>query len=118
MSSSLTRLAVYGTLAPGRANHHHLAMIDGRWFSGFVRGTLVQAGWGADMGYPGLIPDPEGDSVDVMVLEADDLPAHWDRLDAFEGEEYERIVIEVESDAGTVLASIYVIRDKKVSLHL
>jgi len=28
------RLATYGTLAPGRPNHHHLDGLDGRWFDG------------------------------------------------------------------------------------
>ena len=109
--SSHTRLAVYGTLAPGRRNHHQVSMLSGCWFEGQVRGKLIQAGWGADMGYPGLIPNPEGDAINVMVLESHDLPHHWDRLDAFEGEEYQRIVIDVECAEGTVAASIYVIRD-------
>jgi gamma-glutamylcyclotransferase (GGCT)/AIG2-like uncharacterized protein YtfP len=38
------RLATYGTLAPGRVNHHQLAGLDGHWRQGTVKGTLVDAG--------------------------------------------------------------------------
>jgi len=41
-----TRLATYGTLAPGRPNHGQLTGLSGRWLVGHVRGSLVQAGWG------------------------------------------------------------------------
>jgi len=52
------RLATYGSLAPGRRNHHQLDGLAGRWFRGYVRGTLVDAGWGAGLGYPALVLDP------------------------------------------------------------
>ena len=83
--SAETRLATYGTLAPGRVNNHQLADLSGRWLQGTVRGRLVEAGWGADLGYPGLILDPSGPPVEVYVFESPDLPGHWPRLDAFEG---------------------------------
>ena len=38
------RLAVYGTLAPGRPNHHQLSALSGRWSEGHVRGQLHEAG--------------------------------------------------------------------------
>ncbi len=44
----MERLATYGTLAPGRANHHQLDGLAGRWFVGSVRGRLFASGWGAD----------------------------------------------------------------------
>jgi gamma-glutamylcyclotransferase (GGCT)/AIG2-like uncharacterized protein YtfP len=59
------RLATYGTLAPGRVNHHHLADLTGRWILGSVTGHLVQRGWGATLGYPALIPAPDGTEVEV-----------------------------------------------------
>ena len=55
-----SRLATYGTLAPGRVNHHELAGLKGVWQQGTVRGKLVAAGWGATLGYPALILDPQG----------------------------------------------------------
>lgn len=103
-----TRFAVYGTLAPGRPNHHQLAGIDGRWCDGTVRGRLVAKGWGAQQGYPALILDPAGDPIAVQLFTAPDLPAHWPRLDAFEGEEYRRVVAEVTVGDAVVGAWIYV----------
>jgi gamma-glutamylcyclotransferase (GGCT)/AIG2-like uncharacterized protein YtfP len=103
------RLATYGTLGPGRPNHHHLADLAGRWLKGTVRGRLVAEGWGAAMGFPALALDPEGEAVEVDVLESPDLPGAWARLDAFEGREYRRIVTEVETAEGRLEASIYVL---------
>jgi hypothetical protein len=57
---SMCRLAVYGTLAPGRPNHHQLNSLSGRWIKGTVRGQLLQEGWGAELGYPGIVLDLDG----------------------------------------------------------
>jgi gamma-glutamylcyclotransferase (GGCT)/AIG2-like uncharacterized protein YtfP len=102
------RLAVYGTLAPGRVNHHQLAGLNGDWRRGSVRGHLVEAGWGATLGFPALSLDPDGPVVDVLLFESPDLPAHWERLDAFEGDGYRRVVTMVRTDDGDVDACIYV----------
>ena len=104
------RLATYGTLAPGRPNEGQLAGLEGRWCHGVVRGTLIQSGWGADLGYPALVLDPAGPEVAVQVFESPTLPQHWERLDAFEGPGYERVLTSVSTPAGTVAASIYVHR--------
>jgi gamma-glutamylcyclotransferase (GGCT)/AIG2-like uncharacterized protein YtfP len=106
-----TRLAVYGTLAPGKPNHHQLAGLVGRWRSGIVRGRLVEAGWGAALGFPGLILDEQGEAVEVQVFESSDLPAHWPRLDAFEGAGYRRVSVPVVLAEETLAASIYVLAD-------
>ena len=102
-----TRLAVYGSLAPGRSNHAQLAGLTGRWRAGTVRGRLINAGWAAGAGYPALIPDGAGDAVPVQLFESADLPAHWDRLDAFEGEDYRRVAAPVELAGKTLEAWIY-----------
>lgn len=104
-----TRLAVYGTLAPGRVNADQLDGLQGTWRKGFVRGHLIEIGWGANLGYPGLIPDGNGDRIEVQILESTDLPQHWARLDAFEGEGYYRIPIRVEVEDGTIEAAIYAV---------
>jgi len=109
-TDGLHRLAVYGSLAPGRPNHHQLDGLRGLWFPGRVHGTLVQAGWGAGLGFPALVLDPDGPAVDVQVFESSELPAHWSRLDAFEGPGYERVATTVRVPSGDVAASIYVLR--------
>jgi gamma-glutamylcyclotransferase (GGCT)/AIG2-like uncharacterized protein YtfP len=109
-ASSEHRLATYGTLAPGRPNHHQLDGLEGRWLKGHVNGKLVDAGWGASLGYPALNLDPDGPVIGVDVFESIDLPAHWARLDAFEGTGYERVVTTVHTPTGGIEASIYVSR--------
>jgi gamma-glutamylcyclotransferase (GGCT)/AIG2-like uncharacterized protein YtfP len=109
VDGALERLATYGTLAPGRPNHHQLDGLEGRWLKGHVAGTLVDAGWGASLGYPALVLDPAGAEIAVDVFESVDLPAHWARLDAFEGSGYDRVVTTVHMHKGDVDASIYVL---------
>ena len=103
------RLAVYGSLAPGKPNEHILAAIGGTWRTGVVRGRLVSEGWGADLGFPALVLDPQGAPVEVQLLEADELVSHWDRLDAFEGDGYSRVVTDVAVGQETIPAFIYVL---------
>ncbi len=106
--SAETRLATYGTLAPGRVNHHHLSSLRGRWLTGAVRGRLVDEGWGAAQGYPAIILDESAEPVACHVFESRELPEHWPRLDAFEGGEYERVTVSVAlDDGGEVDAMIY-----------
>ena len=103
------RLATYGTLAPGRPNHHHVSALDGRWLRGHVRGTLIDAGWGADYGFPGIVLDGAGEDVIVDVLESADLPAQWSRLDEFEGPAYQRVTTIASTPDGQLEVSIYVL---------
>ena len=107
--SAETCLATYGTLAPGRVNNHQLAELKGVWHQGSVRGRLIESGWGAELGYPGLILDPSGPAIDVFIFESLDLPDHWPRLDEFEGVGYQRAVTQVSTSEGDLPASIYVI---------
>ncbi|MBX7126868.1 MAG: gamma-glutamylcyclotransferase [Cyclobacteriaceae bacterium] len=88
-------LIVYGSLAPGRENHHIVANIKGTWYPATVRGKLVQLGWGAAIGYSAFVPvsPSEANGIQAWVLHAEDLPAHWHRLDEFEGEQYVRIAV-------------------------
>lgn len=104
-----TRLAVYGSLAPGRPNHHQLSDLQGEWRAGSVRGRLVAEGWGAQLGFPGLVLDPEGDEIEVQVLASPDLPHHWARLDAFEGDGYRRVTARVAMEDGEISAWVYVV---------
>ena len=82
--------------------------IPGEWQPAIARGTLLEDGWGAAMGYPGIIPDPEGDEVSGYLFTSDELTSHWSRLDDFEGEGYRRTpIIVTTSDNQTVDAWVY-----------
>ena len=111
-SEANTALAVYGTLAPGKENHGQIAMIAGQWRLGTVRGRLAPKGWGAALGYPGLVLDPAGPTVEVQVFESRDLPAHWERLDEFEGPGYRRVPVTVDLAPAPRIASIYVLAER------
>ena len=104
---SLSRLATYGTLVPGRANADQLDGLKGAWSIGSVNGHLVEEGWGASFGCPGIRLDPDGPAVSVHVFTSDDLPAHWARLDAFEGAGYMRVSAPVTTPDGPIMAQIY-----------
>ncbi len=88
-------LAVYGTLAPGRPNHHVVAPLGGEWTDGLIEGDLLPVGWGAALGYPGFRPRAGGAAVAVNVLTAPSLATAWPTLDRFEGPGYQRILVPV-----------------------
>ena len=108
------RLFIYGSLAPNCPNHHIVAHIDGRWQSGTVEGYLVQQGWGATMGFPGIItsdPSKPKETVKGMMLTSSQLADNWIMLDDFEGEQYERVIVPVKLDSGKMEAAyIYQIK--------
>ena len=111
-SAARHRLATYGSLAPGHPNHHQLDGLEGRWSRGHVHGTLLNAGWGAGLGYPALVLGTDGSAVEVDVFASPDLPEHWSRLDEFEGAGYVRVVTTVTTASGHIDAFIYVLRSE------
>ena len=86
------RLFVDGTLAPGRPNEHVLAGIPGTGEPATVRGELLPQGWGAAVGFPAIVLGEDGPEVAGFVFSSDELDAHWERLDEFEGAGYERVL--------------------------
>jgi gamma-glutamylcyclotransferase (GGCT)/AIG2-like uncharacterized protein YtfP len=108
-----TRLAIYGTLAPGRVNHHQISALAGNWQRGTVKGKLFPSGWGAAQGFPGLILDALGPLVEVDLFESTELPEHWARLDEFEGSGYRRLVTTVDTGQGERSACIYVLAEEQ-----
>ena len=104
-------LFIYGTLQPGGPNEHVLAAIGGEWKPAIMKGTLLESGWGATLGYPGLVVDENGDDVHGHVFVSSNLHANWAYLDEFEGEQYERIVAFATLVSGErVEAHVYVLR--------
>ena len=107
----IERLFVYGTLAPGGPNEHVLSEIGGSWEAARVIGSLRQKGWGAAMGYPGIDLDEHGDEVQGFLFSSEKLSDHWAKLDAFEGNSYERVLTVVKLRGNeTVDAYIYTLK--------
>ena len=107
----MERLFTYGSLQPGGPNEGVLAPVGGEWQPAAIRGRLVEAGWGASLGFPGLVLDESADEVEGHVFASAHLGAEWARLDQFEGAEYERVVAPVTLASGEqVRAYVYVLR--------
>ena len=93
--SASHNLAAYGSLMPGRENHHLISEIEGTWETGMVLGHFYDGGWGAGLGYPSIVWEPAGEEIPVHVLVSKNLTNYWDQLDHFEGEDYHRILVPV-----------------------
>jgi gamma-glutamylcyclotransferase (GGCT)/AIG2-like uncharacterized protein YtfP len=103
------RLVVYGTLAPGRANHHIVEHIVGTWRDNvYVEGELVATGWAIQYGYPMIRWKPGASRIPSYLLISEMLPSCWADLDHFEGLEYCRILVPVFDEQGfTAVGNIY-----------
>ncbi|MEM9279460.1 MAG: hypothetical protein AAGA76_12865 [Pseudomonadota bacterium] len=55
-------------------------------------------------------PDISFNAIEVFIFESPDLPYHWERLDAFEGEGYRRKIAVAETGDGDVEVSIYEVK--------
>ena len=110
---SKERLFIYGSLQPGGPNAHVIDAIGGDWEPATVRGKLVQRGWAAEIGYPGLVLDDKEGEIAGYIFTSTNLSTKWAELDDFEGAEYERIVTRVTLSGGErVRAHVYVLRTK------
>ncbi|WP_281544858.1 gamma-glutamylcyclotransferase family protein [Grimontia sp. SpTr1] len=107
----VSRLFVYGTLAPGRPNEHVLALVPGTWEPASVKGKLLQEGWGAEQGYPGIMLEESSDNVEGFIFSSEALPSYWKRLDEFEGEGYQRVLTRAACENGKVVeAYVYALK--------
>lgn len=102
MDNPETRLIVYGSLAPGEANHFLLTGLRGEWYRCHIRGHLGQY-----RGFKSFRYDPQGQEHQAWLLESDELPRVIPDLDDFEGEEYERIIMPVQVNGRWIMAQVY-----------
>ncbi len=101
----MSSLFVYGSLQPNGPNEHVLSKISGTWQKATVIGHLVEAGWGAALGYPGVKLVENGEIIEGHVLTSVSLDTFWGELDTFEGEQYERVMTLCKLDTGERLAA-------------
>jgi gamma-glutamylcyclotransferase (GGCT)/AIG2-like uncharacterized protein YtfP len=108
----MERLFIYGSLQPGGPNEHVLAGVPGHWQPAVVKGRLVNAGWGASLGYPGLVSDECGQEVHGQILTSIELGRKWAELDQLEGDEYVRTKLTAFLRNGEkVFAYAYVLKE-------
>lgn len=109
-----TSLIIYGSLAPGESNHHIISHIPGNWQKATITGYIEDNGWSNRSGYPRFIEkqDVKQQKYSVHVFTSDRLPAYWEEIDAFEGEEdYKRIQWPyVLEDGSEFTGHIYVLK--------
>jgi gamma-glutamylcyclotransferase (GGCT)/AIG2-like uncharacterized protein YtfP len=88
MSAPCDKVFVYGTLRRGGSNHFRM---EGAEFmtAATVRARLYRIDW-----YPGLVLDDAGDDVIGEIYQVSE--RLMKQLDAFEGPEYHRVMVEVK----------------------
>lgn len=102
---TMLSLFVYGTLGPNRPNAHVMENIGGTWAEAHVFGTLKQQGWGAELGFPGIVLDQSENQVSGFVFFSDNLEQHWQALDEFEGVGYQRVPVKAHLSTGETIDS-------------
>lgn len=96
------RLALYGTLRRGEANHSLIEEVPGRWLNGVTNGDLC-----LHDSLPAFTWKLGGESVPVEILISTELPERFHRIDEFEGSNYARIWIPVQTADGLQICNIY-----------
>ncbi|EPG41401.1 hypothetical protein F907_00266 [Acinetobacter colistiniresistens] len=105
LAFTMLSLFVYGTLGPNRPNAHIMENIGGTWADAHVFGTLKQQGWGAELGFPGIVLEQTDQKVSGFVFFSDNLEQHWQALDEFEGAGYQRVPVKAHLSTGEVIDS-------------
>lgn len=99
------RLCVYGTLRPGEENFHLMEPLNGEWEDVTYPGYYTPPDDSYD--YPRIAWTPEGDENPGKLITSPGLSSKWPNFDAFEGDDYCRILTPVESKNGPVISNIY-----------
>ncbi|HSR98091.1 MAG TPA: gamma-glutamylcyclotransferase family protein [Kofleriaceae bacterium] len=108
------RLFVYATLRQGQTAHSLIANQIARSAKASTTGAM----YAFPMGYAGLIEAAEPSRVVGELLWLTELPATFGLLDAYEGEEFARIIKQVTLESGEVVWSwIYVLSDPEAVKH-
>jgi gamma-glutamylcyclotransferase (GGCT)/AIG2-like uncharacterized protein YtfP len=110
----LDRLFVYSTLRTGQTARslitNHVARCEPASTPGAIHAF--------PMGYAGLVEAAPGSRVIGEVLWLTDLPATFGLLDAYEGDDFARVIRQVELDTGEALwAWVYVLADPDTARH-
>jgi gamma-glutamylcyclotransferase (GGCT)/AIG2-like uncharacterized protein YtfP len=109
-STVVDRLFVYGTLRAGEAAHAVVAP----YVISAVRATALGTMYALPAGYPGVVADDRG-VVHGELLTLRDLAAALPALDAYEGDDFTRILAEITTAAGRGWAWMYVLLSSELA---
>jgi gamma-glutamylcyclotransferase (GGCT)/AIG2-like uncharacterized protein YtfP len=110
----LDRLFVYSTLRTGQTARSLITNHVARCEPASTPGAI----YAFPMGYAGLVEVDPGSRVIGEVLWLTDLPATFGLLDAYEGDDFARVIKQVELDTGEALwAWVYVLADPDTARH-
>lgn len=110
----LDRLFVYATLRTGQTARSLIANHVARCVPASMPGAI----YAFPMGYAGLVEADLPRRVTGEVLWLTDLPATFGLLDAYEGDDFARVIKQVELDTGEALWTwIYVLADPDAAQH-
>lgn len=103
LTFTILSLFVYRSLDPNHPKTHIMENIGGTWAEAHVFGTLKQQGWGAELGFPGIMLDQTDNKISSFVFCSDNLEQHWQALDEFEGAQ--RVPVKVHLNTGEIIDS-------------
>lgn len=104
----MEHLFVYGTLIPGRENDFILSNLSGTWQKATIKGFFDKNGWNKTQGYPAVILDNKGNTIDGYLFSSDELSSNWQMIDDFESDLYQRVKTNVYVENNQqVVAYIY-----------
>ena len=113
-NEALDRLFVYSTLRTGQTARSLITNHVARCVLASTPGAI----YAFPMGYAGLVEADPGCRVIGEVLWLTDLPATFGLLDAYEGDDFARVIRQVELDTGEALwAWVYVLADPDTAGH-
>lgn len=96
------KLVVYGMLAPGAPGEYVLKNMEGTWQRCKIVGKItVREDLKYFRSYPGT------NEIDCYLFSSDHLPERWSSLDAFEGNNYNRVLIPTKIADRWVVANVY-----------
>ncbi|HVV84865.1 MAG TPA: gamma-glutamylcyclotransferase family protein [Kofleriaceae bacterium] len=105
------RLFVYGSLRTGQSARELVEPYVKDWEPATVRGSM----YAFPSGYPGVVLDPKGGIIMGELLHLRELATCMPRVDAYEGHDYLRELVQVEHVGGPSWAWIYVLADPRVT---
>lgn len=87
---------------------HMLEAIGGTWEKATIQGEYFKAGSIQGFDYPGIILRDSGETIEGYIFISDNLSNHWDKIDAYEGAFYRRVITQAElADGRTVDTYVY-----------